>query len=430
MAYLGLLLATFLLAWRAFGPSVAVWSLAPLTFASNGAVWLSGRITGGHLAAAAWHAGAFCLLAGCLERGGRGRALALGLWCGFGFYLDSMFAMTLLGLVPAAFAFWLGSGRPRKGALAALVFLWAFLAAVWPRQLGAQVDPHDAYRDQFALTTNRSLLESHTRTLVYDCLPRLLAGHRLPNLATEPDPSALPGVAMPWRETGFDPLGLIVTALVLTLAAWAVVALTGSSIAAPSPVARTVARGLLLSAAATLAGFVANRNIYNSDNYRYLVTLLVPWAVGFGLAMKRLSGIGKTGWLVAAACTVLLGALMTADLARWYARFRWVDARSLPVRRPLDDPTLGWLDAHPEVDWIEGSYWDVYRLAFLSGGRVRGVPFPVYPNRFPGWRPGPWSKQAVIVRPTPEGRVFRDAAIRKGGRVESRSRGVEILSLP
>ena len=55
------------------GPGVAAWSLVPLAFASTGTVWLSGRITGGHLLAAAWHAGAFALLAR-VPRRGAGRA--------------------------------------------------------------------------------------------------------------------------------------------------------------------------------------------------------------------------------------------------------------------------------------------------------------------------------------------------------------------
>ena len=38
---------------------------------------------------------------------------------------------------------------------------------------------------------------------------------------------------------------------------------------------------------------------------------------------------------------------------------------------------------HPEVTSIQGDYWDVYRLSFLTGGRVRGMPFPEYPERFP-----------------------------------------------
>ena len=62
VAYGLVVVATFLLNRRAFGPSVAAWGLVPLAFASTGTIWLSGRITGGHLLAAAWHAGAFALL--------------------------------------------------------------------------------------------------------------------------------------------------------------------------------------------------------------------------------------------------------------------------------------------------------------------------------------------------------------------------------
>src|SRR5207249_3385482 len=47
VAHQALVLATFLLAWRGFGPDVAAWSLVPLTFASTGTIWLSGRLTGG-----------------------------------------------------------------------------------------------------------------------------------------------------------------------------------------------------------------------------------------------------------------------------------------------------------------------------------------------------------------------------------------------
>ncbi len=56
VAQVALLLATFWLARQVFGTSTAAWSLLPLTFASTGAVWLSGRITGGHLLTAVWHA--------------------------------------------------------------------------------------------------------------------------------------------------------------------------------------------------------------------------------------------------------------------------------------------------------------------------------------------------------------------------------------
>ena len=42
----------------------------------------------------------------------------------------------------------------------------------------------------------------------------------------------------------------------------------------------------------------------------------------------------------------------------------------------------------PDVSHVFGGYWDVYKMAFLSGGRVVGIPFPMYPNRFRGWSRG------------------------------------------
>ncbi len=108
VAALGVLATTFWLAWQTFGPRVAALSLAPLTFASTGTIWLSGRITGGHLTAAACHAGAFALLAGCLGRERNGlRIAALGFWCGLSLVLDSMAAVTVMGVIAAALGFWI-----------------------------------------------------------------------------------------------------------------------------------------------------------------------------------------------------------------------------------------------------------------------------------------------------------------------------------
>ena len=145
-----------LLAWRAFGPGVAGWSLVPLAFASTGTLWLSGRITGGHLLTAAWHAGAFALLHEAWSRGGGERAAALGLWCGLGLYLDSMFLITLAGLVPAASLGWWASGPI---VARARVRRWSSrspsLAGAWPREVGRRVEPHDAYREQFRPVVDR-----------------------------------------------------------------------------------------------------------------------------------------------------------------------------------------------------------------------------------------------------------------------------------
>ena len=47
--------------------------------------------------------------------------------------------------------------------------------------------------------------------------------------------------------------------------------------------------GTTLSALLIVAAFLVNRNIFNSDNYRYLIFLLTPWSLGFGLLVDGLS---------------------------------------------------------------------------------------------------------------------------------------------
>lgn len=430
VAAVSVMLATFLLAWGAYGPRVAAWSLVPLTFASTGAAWLSGRITGGHLVAAAFHAGAFGLLARCLQRGGWKIALALGLWCGLGFTLDSMFAVTIAGLAVSTGVYLVVSRARRVSLKRIVVFTLGFVAGVAPRPLGARFEPYDAYREQLAFVCEPELLRSHARLLASECLPRLIFGHRLPDLETDPDPAAPAGQPTTRSRASSDPVAIGVVALTGLLAVVAVIRLLHASMAGSTPLGRAAASGLIASALATLAGFVANRNIFNSDNYRYLVSLLVPWSIGFGLLMERWFRHSKARRLGALACCLGFALLMTADLARWYARFGWLDDRGLPVRKALADPTLAWLAAHPEVTWIEGGYWDVYRLSFLTGGRVRGAPFAFYPNRFPEWRPARGSEAVTLVRPTPEGGIVRDKQLRAGSRILNQARGVTILSRP
>jgi hypothetical protein len=434
VAFLGLLAATFLLAWWAFGPRVAAWSLVPLAFASSGAVWLSGRITGGHLMAAAWHAGAFALLVRCLRGGGRWWAFALGAWCGVGVYLDSMCAVTLAGLVVAAVGSWLAGGPTRRGLVMGVVFAAGFVAGVWPRAVGAWIDPYSCYDDQFALVTRPEVIAEHAGLLARECLPRLICGHTLPDLATAPAPATVNGVPVaaavgPGRA---GPGAWAVAATVVAFGLWAAgsLALVGRIFRAPDRAGRVVAAGLVLAAGATVVGFVVNRNIFNSDNYRYLVSLLVPGALGFGLAIDGLWRQGRGGRIGAAVLAMALAVVMTADLKDWYAGFGWVDVRGLPVRRPVNDPLLGWLEVHPDLSWVEGGYWDVYRLAFLSGGRVRGVPVAIYPNRFPGWARRPGERRLLLLRPMPGASAFSEAATRAGGRVVLRLRGVVGILIP
>lgn len=427
-----LTLAVFALAWRAFGRVAAAWSLVPLAFASTGALWLSGRVTGGHVLTGAWHAGALALLHLAWSRGGAWPAAALGAWCGLGLWLDSMFIATLAGVVPAALLGWVVAGMPRKGLAAALAFGLGLVVGGVPREVGRRVEPYDAYPAQFALVTNRNVLEQHAALLFQECLPRLAAGHRLPGYQSDPDPASL-GNAAPLGARGeASPLAVATTWTALVLFAGSFAALAWSAVRPEGIAPGVVAGALLLSSGFVVAGFVANQNIYNADNYRYLVTLLVPGALGFGLAARGLSRLGPGGRAAAVVAGLLLALLVTLDTARWYARLGWIDAHGRPVRRPLDYPALDWVNAHPEVRDIYAGYWDVYRLSFLSGGRLRGKPFTIFPDRFPEWsRDLPGGRPEVtVITPGPGSGSHMNDALRDGAQLLTRGRGVAVLRWP
>lgn len=432
IAFAGLVLATFLLTRRVFGTAAAAWGLAPLVFASTGAIWLSGRVTGGHLTAAAWHAGAFLLLARLLDRGRRADALGFGVWCGLGLSIDSLFLMSLAGLLPVAFAGWWVSGRARSGIVCALVFGLGLAVGILPREIGARVDPHDAYREQFDPIFRRDVVEGHAKILALDCLPRLIAGHRLPGFQSDPDPWALSSPAPQGTKGDLGVFGVANTVVGLTLFVLAI-----GTLAVPGPSTRPIPEravrfGLLLSALVTVVGFLVNRNIFNSDNYRYLVAFLVPWSVGFGVLMQGLARRGRGGQAAAMLGSAALAIFMTIDAARWYHRFGWIDDRGRPVRSAPRDPVLDWVESHDEVDSFLGGYWDVYRVSFLSPRRVRGIPYPVYPNRFPEWTPPSANGHPgiVVARPSPEGNAFVSRALQDGGRVLHRARGLIVVTWP
>lgn len=434
VAHVLLLAGVFILAWRAFGKLAAAASLIPLTFASTGVLWLSGRITGGHLLTVAWSAWAWLLFVAWVRKPGRYRSLALGAWCGLGLYLDSMFVMTLGGIgVAALFA---ARSAWRQMLAQGLILALAFVAGFAPRVIGQWAEPYDAYHEQFSWSLDRGIVADHSKILLLDCLPRLIAGHRLPGLEADPDPALL-GTGGPVKRTtarGEPGAWWIWPFVSLAQGFFAVsfVALAGAVGKGADAAGRALAAGLLATAAGVTAGFVINRNIFNSDNYRYLVLMLVPWALGFGLVIRTaLRRAGMARWFVLAGA-IVLAALYTCDAAAWYRRLGWVDESLRPVRERVDDPALAWLREHPEVRAIFGGYWDVYRLSFLSGGTLRGVPFPIYPNRFPEWSAGlPGGRpETLLARRTPEGSHFLNQALREGGTVTNREAGMIIAYWP
>lgn len=179
------------------------------------------------------------------------------------------------------------------------------------------------------------------------------------------------------------------------------------------------------------AAFVANKNIYNSDNYRYLVYFLVPWASGFGLIVAGLRRRGLGGRVAGALLALAMGVLFTLDTLDWYRRFGWIEGVATPVRRPLEDPALDWLRDHPQIEAIFGGYWDVYRYAFLLNGRIVPVPYPDYPDRldasdrFPGRQP-----RTLVARVGDLNNFYSDFAARDGAKLLFRGDRVLIYDWP
>ncbi len=435
--------STFWLAWKVFGLEVAGWAIVPLVFSSLGTIWLSGRITGGHLLTVVWHTVAFLALYSCLNRGGWARAAILGLWCGLGLYLDAMFAFTLAGLIPAATLAWFHGGRSRAGVGLAAVFLGALLAGLAPRAIGRLVDPYDAYPSQFALTLEQGPVIEHIRLLALHCLPRLVAGTELYTFGEIAGENDGGGGRLPsWLSarnglSAMPPAREWVAVLLLVVFLVGVIRLArdpGRSADLPRV---AVGRGLLLSALLIVVAFVVNRNIFNSDNYRYLIYLLSCWALGLGLLARDLAQRGLPGRVTAWITTAILAALMTAATFHWYRDTRhyldekgrpvmlrpppWseliVRGRSIAAGRPGVKPEG--FDVPSDVTHVFGGYWDVYRMAFLSAGRVVGIPYPMYPNRFPGWSRGLGNNlgKLLVLQPREESsRGGKPAASSAGGR--------------
>ncbi len=410
---------TFALAWRTYGPTVAGWAILPLIFSSTGTIWLSGRITGGHLLTLAWHILALAGLYACLSKGGLLRAAALGFWCGLGLYLDMMFLFTLFGLLPAALLGWLWGGRWRLKLRTIAAFLFAMLAGYLPHEAGRIVDPYDAYPSQFVATVDGAAIKEHARLLEFKCLPRLIAGTELTTLDSlvQRDGNlagnlllALPGLGdRSSTLSGQEWLAVLLLAgFMVAFARLLLECLWGAGACE-----RAIAAGTCLSAVLIVGAFLLNRNIFNSDNYRYLIYLIVPWSLGFGLVVGDLAKRGPLGIAGAVVIAVALASVTTDIAARWYQdnlhyfddawrpvsspRAEWSKRRLWAVYGPHGFENFETYEIPSDVTHVFGGYWDVYRMAFLSGKRLSGIPYPIYPNRFANWSRGLGSGQGRLL---------------------------------
>jgi hypothetical protein len=441
--------STFWLAKTVYGLEVAGWAIVPLVFSSIGAIWLSGRVTGGHLLALVWHTVAWAGLHACLSRGGTLRAAALGLWCGLGLYVDAMFLFTLAALVPTACVFWLKTGRSKDAIKTAIAFSVALAVGLLPREVGRNIDPYDAYPSQFKATLEWNAILEHGRLLGLHCLPRLIAGTELPELERAGASIHTLGLGLVTQSAAQLRLALPgrnewQVVLFLCGFVFAFFWLMRDRGSAADPVRRAVSRGTVGSAILIVLAFMINRNVYNSDNYRYLVFLLTPWALGFGLVMSDFAQRGWAGRLTSWTVAGILVVTMTSATFFWYRDERlYVNQRGIPVSLShLDWSELTLVPDVPrgspgdllefvvpaDVTHVFGGYWDVYKMAFLSSGRVVGIPFPMYPNRFRGWSRGLGPGQGKLLVLLPELAVRRsrsNASVNRGTGLVGSAQGTQ-----
>ncbi len=424
--WLAVAASTFWLMYRSFGAGAACWGLLPLVCSSVGTLWLSSRITGGHLMTLAWHNLAIVGFVGVMRAGGWPGALGLGVWCGLGIDLDPMFLFTLAGLAAAAAPALLDRGRSRARAFLLVAFAAGFLMGVIPREIGRRVDPHDCYPAQFELTLNPWAVLEHARLLGFYALPRLISGIELQGLgrlAAQPDQAIAQLLNLAGGQGSRPPLPFSLSAelsslALLTFFAVCLARVIRESIRPKDPASACASRAALAAALLIIPAFLLNKNVYNSDNYRYLVYLLTPWAIGFGLWFRDLASRGSARGVVAVAVASIFIEVMTSSVFHWYRDTRhYLDEGGLPTvveHPPWSELDLGIHQGRrgggakptgysipPDATHVMGSYWEVYRMGFLSGGKVTGVPYPMYPNRFPGWSRGlaPGLGKLVVFSP-------------------------------
>ena len=445
-------LAIFVLAWQVWGNTVACWSLWPLIFSSTGIYWLSSRLSGGHFTVVAWWAICLLALASFIRSPSLWRVGLLGMVCGVGFYIDRMFLACAIGIFGALASTGFGAGRWYARLSRVPVFVLGILLGLIPYVAGHLADPYDAYADQRKTILDQTRFEplnwehvnqkaeSNAR-LLGQCLTRLVSGYYFvqgPGGASglQSDPSLeslgpVPRVVPHPTWNGFSVVAFCLGCGLLF--ASALEFFRNSTLQDETNFVRQTLRyALVITSMVTLGVFVLRADHTNTNSYKYLVVLLIPYTLGVGLLLDRFYRSGGRLKKCGLAIALAIPLCFPFDSLAWYSRVGIHGPMQQHDDRITRDPAEAWLSKHPEVSSIFGSYWDVYRLSFLTGGRVRGVPYPDYPDRFPDWshRPDAERPQILIARDDSRGPFYRDLALREGGKILYEAPGLWIVDWP
>ena len=393
-----LILAIYLLVNRAYGTVPAILASLVLAAGGLGQVWLSARVTGGHLLSAAWLAWAWLFWTHLIDTKSLKSWAGLGLFCAIGIWIDSIFLLGIagLGLSSVIISWQFRSTIPiKRRSIQALVFT-AFLP-IGPliSKLG---DGVNVYGSQFEITTDPSALKEHARILLVECLPRLIIGRTLKTGSPEISMTHLKPAD--YLSSNYA-LAMVLTMMaVLFLMTWLklISPLTSkkssktSSDSAPDWV-NALWYGLTFTALLTLSAFELNKNIFNADNYRYLVPLIPLLGMTYGLLSSAGPMFRQRRFLL-----ILLTLMLAIDVHFWqqvngfYPRLQTNTDKKLEtytnkdVVSLLTDPQPGPLPAI--TDTFEADYWETYRALYLAQKPISmGKPFGFFPNRFPNESP-------------------------------------------
>lgn len=401
-ANLLLIAGVYLLLRQCYGQTPAFFAGLLLAAGGLGQVWLSARVTGGHLLAAAWLAWAWLAWSRLIQSARLWPWLVFGLFCGLGLWVDSLFLIALPGLGLASVAqSWNMRNEVPIGTRAKQAFLFIALLPVGPALLKLG-DGVNVYGAQFELTLDQAALQNHAVILLLECLPRLVLGRVLPYATTS--------IQMPRDiirlNSGLWPTKIIYLSLsaALLILPWLAKPRLKHNQPASIPPQQSgwlqaMRAGLLLTFILNTLAFILNKNIFNADNYRYLVLQLVP----LGLFYGRLASCGR---VLNFSRLLLIGmaAFSAIDVYHWQSEFGLrrpeEHAECLANLRKYVDhvpkpESLGSLIAQQPNrfqalidDGFEADYWDTYKTLYINNIPVtKGKPYGLYPNRFPDQSP-------------------------------------------
>ena len=393
-----LILAIYLLVNRAYGRVSAIRASLVLAAGGLGQVWLSARVTGGHLLSAAWLAWAWLLWTHLIDTKSLKSWAGLGLFCAIGIWIDSIFLLGIagLGLSSVIMAWQLRSTIPiKRRSIQALVFTTFLPIGPLISKLG---DGVNVYGSQFEITTDPSALKEHARILLVECLPRLIIGRTLKTGSPEISMTHLKPAD--YLSSNYA-LAMVLTMMaVLFIMTWLklISPLTSkkssktSSDSLPDWV-NALWYGLTFTALLTLSAFELNKNIFNADNYRYLVPLIPLLGMTYGLFSSAGPMLRQRRFLL-----ILLTLMLALDVHFWQQTNGFYPSLQTKTDKKLEtytikdvvslltDPQPGSLPAI--TDTFEADYWETYRALYLAQKPISmGKPFGFFPNRFPNESP-------------------------------------------